>query len=162
MKDIGNPNPPQLRFRHAFGTLAVGLAIVSLTIAIIVASLNLPPAYSPRDVGPAVFPLIASIVTLIFCLAAIVRDLAVGGDRQIVFFRPGLVVAGIATIVAYVSLIPVLGTYVSSALLVTGTVLMLGLRKPLMVLTANVITLGLVYVGFELLLNVRFPRGALL
>lgn len=162
MQDTENPSNRLLIIDRRIGTVIVGLALMALTLTFIVAALRLPPAYSPRDVGPAVFPLIASVATLLFVAAMMIGELRQREARPIVIDHPWLVAAGIALIGGYVILIPLLGTYVSTFLLVTGMTVALGTRRIATILMVNVLTLGLIYVGFELLLHVRFPRGLIL
>lgn len=154
--------PEQLSFSGKWGEIIGGVIVASFAVVMMIASLKLPAAYSPKDVGPSVFPLIASLATLVLSLALIIRAFVQSDKGCIRITRPRRVSIGLLLIVAYVALIPIMGTYSSTFLFVCAMIYTAGSRTAWVIVFNGVLALLMTYLLFALLLNVDFPSGVFL
>ncbi len=122
---------------------------------------QLPPPFNPRAVGPAVFPIIIGIATLLFAIVLTLLGLLKiyyrKRSRQVTFQRVYSVLFGMASLIGVGMVMEALGAFISVGLL-SGLVLLAGgERRPVFLLFISVAVALFVYCVFVLALGVYFP-----
>lgn len=121
-------------------------------------------AYSDMT-SPAFFPISVAALLLLISLVIAVRALLSmrrGGEEEpLESVQTGRVVCAAAVMVAFVVLMPLIGTVVAMAMLVAGLMLAFGARRPRVLMITAILTPIVIVSVFERLLLILFPHGVL-
>lgn len=113
-----------------------------------------------------IFPIFCGAAALVVSTLMILRTIISPAVFDAVVPRPdwkqdAIALFYAAVSVGYVLLIFIIGYYSASLLFLFAMALMARVTRKLSVVVAAVVTLPLIYVGFEMLLLTRMPRGIL-
>jgi len=121
-------------------------------------TLQLPPPANARDVGPAAFPLITSILIIIFSiLLMIIGFKKLNSQEKVVVKRGYNIMAAIIVSSVYIWLMPKVGYYWSTAIYFPLMLLSAGERKWKRIVLVTLFFILFAKVGFETLLKVPLP-----
>ncbi|TQM45335.1 tripartite tricarboxylate transporter TctB family protein [Pseudonocardia cypriaca] len=136
--------------------VVVGIAVVALGVAALLGSLALGVG-SPRAPGTGTWPFLVSIVLVVLGLGLLVMT---GRTRDAERFTGagGLVLAGLATMIAFVAVISVIGFEIPAALLMFVWLKFLGGESWRFSVVTSLATVAAFYVVFVGLLAVPIPH----
>jgi putative tricarboxylic transport membrane protein len=158
--DVARQLSPRLR------DALIGLACVSVGAAALALVPSQVPGETLAAVGeptsPAFFPILAAGVLALLGIAlaaqAFMSDPQASAEGERILTADYLAMS--AALALYVMLIPVIGMYLSSALMIVGLSLLFRYRRLSLVLASALLTPALVWLLFEKGLIILFPRGA--
>ncbi len=151
--------------------LIAGIVMAALSLVLFVLSYGFTGykiMSQARDVGPTFMPRILLILLAIQSSVLIVqscrtmtRSIPQGENEKIHLFhlKPALLF-GVFLVYVYIAVL--LGYLTSTYLFLVASAILLGLRKPWMLLVIPPVTTVLVYLLFERVLGVWLPKGILL
>ena len=137
-------------------------------VVLIALSLYLGAMAREFPAGGGIFPLFAAGGTVVLSLLMIMdtfigrgkpRDSKVRFDIGYETLKPVFVTVAV---IVYVIAIFELGYFVSSALFLVGTSVLVGIRNMRAIVLTGVVLFPLMYVFFELLLHANLPQGLLI
>ncbi len=137
-------------------------------VVLIALSLYLGAMAREFPAGGGIFPLFAAGGTVVLSLLMIMdtfigrgkpRDSKVRFDVGYETLKPVFVTVAV---IVYVIAIFELGYFVSSALFLVGTSVLVGIRNMRAIVLTGVVLFPLMYVFFELLLHANLPQGLLI
>ncbi|WP_417583727.1 tripartite tricarboxylate transporter TctB family protein [Nitrincola sp.] len=106
-------------------------------------------AYIPVGVG---------LLMSLFALGLIVRSLLKNKDHEIKLVdHPFKFIATLVSCVAYFFLLPIVGFYTTSSLFIVSLSLLIGERRPVVILSITVVFITLLYLLFALVLKRALP-----
>lgn len=120
-------------------------------------------AYADMN-SPAFFPIAAAGLVLLISLAIAARAwLAArrGTEEPLEALRPARMLPAAGVMLAFVVLMPLLGTVVAMALMVAGLMLAFGARRPALVAITAIVTPLVIVTLFERVMLILFPHGVL-
>lgn len=120
-------------------------------------------AYADMN-SPAFFPIVAAGLVFLVSLAIAARAwLAArrGPEEPPEALRPARMLPAAGVMVAFVVLMPLLGTVVAMALMVAGLMLAFGGRRPVLVAITAIVTPLVIVTLFERVMLILFPHGVL-
>jgi len=121
--------------------------------------LGFPPPTPGQNVGPATIPLIWSAVLAVFAVLEIRSDLR--DHKTTEHGRVRLVLGITALMAAFVFLMPRLGFFAATTILLLGGVYAIGYRRHFVVATVTIAVLAFCYVVFVRVLGLPLPPGTL-
>jgi putative tricarboxylic transport membrane protein len=157
----------QVSWRGAGGIRIMGLALLGLGVAALVATTRIPSIRDGWAVsGPRFVPLVASVLLIVLSIAFLVRTV-VRPDVELVQFAaaeaakthwptPGLIMAGL---LGYVALLMPLGYALATALFFTASARVLGSTRTPRDAVSGVVLGVVVCYAFTRWLGVRLPVG---
>jgi putative tricarboxylic transport membrane protein len=142
--------------------IAVALSTLAFGILILVGSLQVGIDWGFEGPKPGFFPFYISLFIIVASLYNLVQATSLGGIKQGLFssweqLRRVLSVVVPATI--YVALVPFLGMYVSSILLIAVFMMWLGKYSAWKTLPIAVGVPAIVYIVFERYFQIGLPKG---
>jgi putative tricarboxylic transport membrane protein len=157
----------QVSWRGAGGIRIIGLALLGLGVAALVATTRIPSIRDGWAVsGPRFVPLVASVLLIVLSIAFLVRTV-VRPDVELAQFAaaeaakthwptPGLLMAGL---LGYVALLMPLGYALATALFFTASARVLGSTRTPRDAVSGVVLGVVVCYAFTRWLGVRLPVG---
>lgn len=120
------------------------------------------PKVKLEEIGPAVMPRIYAAILFILGGIVVVQGLmAKKREEEENEKTLGYAVISMVFVLVFLILIPVIGFYISTALLVVGLLLFSKVRNYILLISVPVGTVLFIYVCFEKLLKVAIPAGSL-
>jgi len=145
--------------RRLTGQAGIAAATLALSFLFLLYALSFPPPTNGHHVGPASIPIIWSLVLIIFSVAQITGAFLNPPENP--RGRVGLVLVIAALMILFVGLLPVIGFYLSTLILLTGGIYAMGYRKysTIGLLTAG--TLLFCWFVFAKTLGLPLPAGSI-
>ena len=140
----------------------IGVCAVMYGVCLFFLTMTLQLPKAAQIYPLCIIVLLAALTTLhvINMIVAAVRSGVTSGLEDFKTFLPGQFFPLFIMIVAYLTLMPWVGFYLSSALFMAGSLLFLRV-KVWQILLAGAVLLALVYGAFTVFLGVRLPVGQL-
>jgi putative tricarboxylic transport membrane protein len=147
---------------HRSVEIAVALATLAFGILILIGSLQVGINWGVEGPRPGFFPFYVSLFIIVASLYNLAQAVALGGVKSGLFssweqLRRVLSVVVPASI--YVALVPFIGIYISSMLLIAVFMMWLGKYSAWMTLPIAVGVPAFVYVVFERWFQIPLPKG---
>lgn len=149
----------RLRRHPPTGTLVVAGASFALAALFFVRALGFPPPTPGQNVGPATIPVIWSVVLALFALMAVRADLV--DHQEVEHGRVKLVLGIVLLMGAYVAMLPRVGFFPATLVLLVGGVYSIGYRRHAVVALVTAGVLAFCYVVFVRVLGLPLPAGSL-
>ena len=147
----------RLRRRHPTGvTMVAGLSL-ALAAMFFVLAWSFPPPTQGQTVGAATIPLIWSVVLAIFAVMQI-RD-GLNNHQPVKHGRVKLALGIILLMAVFVAVLPRIGFFPASVILLLGGIYAMGYRRHVVVATVTVSMLVFCYVVFIRTLGLPLPAG---
>ncbi len=144
--------------RRPTGQAAIAAFALALALLFLLYALSFPPPAGGQKVGPASIPIIWSLVLIVFSLAQIVS--AVRNPQANSRGRIGLVLVVSLLMILFVALLPIIGFFLATLILLAGGIYTMGYRKHL---TVGLLTLGMLlfcWFIFVKTLGLPLPTGS--
>lgn len=145
---------------------ALGLIVCGLIYGYL--SWGLPQRSLPNTPGPSFFPLVVTVLLLALSVALLIQGIAAdrdvsapGGDAATRLADRRLTFVLLATIFAYVVLLPVLGFILATIPFFAALTVLYGERRPILVLISALIMTAILYGVFRHVFGIFLPRGLL-
>jgi len=148
-----------LRRRRPTGVIVVAGLALAMAAVFFVRAWGFPPPTPGQNVGPATIPLIWSAVLAVFAVLEIRADLR---DHKTTEHGRVRLVLGITALMAvFVFLIPRLGFFAATTIMLLGGVYAIGYRRHFVVAAVTIAVLAFCYVVFVRVLGLPLPPGTL-
>ncbi len=145
--------------RQATGQAGIASFSLALALLFLLYALSFPPAANGQNVGPASIPIIWALVLIVFSLAQ-VRG-AIKEPQENARGRIGLVLQISVLMTLFVFLLPIIGFFLGTTILLVGGVYAMGYRKHL---TVGMLTVGMLlfcWFVFVKTLGLPLPTGTI-
>lgn len=150
----------RLRRRPPTGAIVVAGSCLALAAMFFVRALGFPPPTPGQNVSPATIPIIWSSLLAIFAALGIRSDLL--HHKPVEHGRVRLVLGIILLMTVFVALLPRLGFFIATAVLLLSGIYAMGYRRHAVAIAITVAVLGFCYVIFVRVLGLPLPMGTLL
>lgn len=140
--------------------LVAAFIFIIFGIWFLINGIALPGAMNNADIGPAVFPVLLSVLIIIFSIVLIVqtfKNLKNGSNGRITINRIFNVVCFAGLMVLYAALLPRIGYYISTAIFFPLLILASGEKSWKKVVFITVGFIAFASVAFDILLGVPLP-----
>jgi len=140
-----------------------GCLFILFSVGIILFTLNTFPDGVSGVPGPALFPILISIVMVLLALLIIFHYLRIKEDTVINWLADGTkrVYLAMVILAVYVILIPIIGFFVMSFILLMGLIKWFRKKGVMYTAVVSASILGFVYVVFNIFLRVPLNLGIL-
>ncbi len=149
----------RLRRRRPTGAIVVAGVALALAALFFVRAWGFPPPTPGQNVGPASIPLIWSVLLAIFAVMEIRADLVEHEDVK--HGRVKLVLGIILLMGVFVVLMPRVGFFPATVLLLVGGIYAIGYRRHAAVAVVTASVLAFCYLVFVRILGLPLPAGSL-
>ena len=142
--------------------IAVALATIAFGIIILIGSLQVGIDWGVEGPKPGFFPFYVSLFIIVASLYNLLQATSLGGIKEGLFSsidQLKRVMSVVVPATIYVALVPFLGMYVSSILLIAFFMMWLGKYSALYTLPIAVGVPAVVYVVFERYFQIALPKG---
>jgi len=143
------------------GTIQIAATGLAVAMLFYFMSLYFPGPRKGTFVGAATIPQFWSIFLAAMAVIVLVRSLKGAPEKEKVSGRTRLVVMMIALTTVYTFLLPVIGFFPATLLLLVGGMVILGYRKISVISIATAVVLAFLYGIFYKVLMVPLPMGSL-
>ena len=147
----------RLRRRRPTGVAMIAGACLALALLFFVLAFSFPPPTKGQNVGPATIPLIWSAVLAVFAVLQFRADLT--NHQGAKHGRVKLVLGLILLMVVFVTILPLVGFFPATMILLLGGIYAMGYRRHAMVAIVSVSMLVFCYVVFIRILGLPLPEG---
>ena len=147
----------RLRRRRPTGVTMIAGACLALASLFFVLAFGFPPPTKGQNVGAATIPLIWSAVLTVFAILQIRADLT--NHQDVKHGRVKLVLKLILLMVFFVAVLPLIGFFPATLILLLGGIYAMGYRRHGMVATVAVSMLVFCYIVFIRTLGLPLPEG---
>jgi hypothetical protein len=148
-----------MRRRRPTGAIVVAGVALAMAAVFFVRAWGFPPPTPGQNVGPATIPIIWSVVLAVFAAMEIRAELR--DPKDIDHGRVGLVVGIIALMALFVAVLPLIGFFLATAIMLIGGVYAMRYRRHIVVAVVTLAVLAFCYVVFVRVLGVPLPTGSL-
>jgi peptidoglycan/LPS O-acetylase OafA/YrhL len=148
----------RLRRRRPTGVTVVAGASLALAALFFVLARGFPPPTQGQTVGPATIPLIWSAMLAVFAVMQIRDDLR--NHKPVEHGRVKLVMGFILLMVVFVAMMPHVGFFPATVVLLVGGVYAMGYRRHFTVAAVAVAMLVFCYFVFVRTLGLPLPTGS--
>lgn len=149
----------RLRKRRPTGVVVVAWLALAMAAMFFVRAWGFPPPTPGQNVGPATIPLIWSVVLAAFAAMEIRAELR--DPKAVEHGRVRLVLGIIVLMAVFVAVLPWVGFFLATTIVLLGGVYAIGYRRHLVVATVTVAVLAFCYVVFVRILGLPLPTGSL-
>ncbi|MCK9997445.1 MAG: tripartite tricarboxylate transporter TctB family protein [Candidatus Krumholzibacteria bacterium] len=148
----------RLRRRRPAGVSMIAGACLALAVLFFVLAFSFPPPTKGQNVGAATIPLIWSAVLAVFAVLQIRADLV--NHQHVKHGRVNLVLGLILLMVVFVAILPLVGFFPATLILLLGGIYAMGYRRHGMAAAVAVSMLVFCYVIFIRTLGLPLPEGS--
>jgi len=146
-----------LRRRRPTGVAMIAGSCLALAAMFFVLAWSFPPPTKGQNVGAASIPLIWSAVLAVFAVLQVRADLI--NHQDVAHGRVKLVLGLILLMVVFVAILPGIGFFPATTILLLGGIYAMGYRRHVMVATVTVSMLVFCYIVFIRTLGLPLPEG---
>ncbi len=148
-----------VRRRRPTGVLVVAGLSLGVAVMFFVRAWGFPPPTPGQNVGPATIPLIWSALLAVFAAITVRADLF--DHKEVKHGRVKLVLVIIVLMGIFVAMLPRVGFFVATVVLLAGGIYAIGYRRHLVVVAVTVAVLAFCYLVFIRILGLPLPTGSL-
>ncbi len=148
----------RLRRRRPTGVAMIAGLCLALAAMFFVLAWSFPPPTKGQNVGAATIPLIWSAVLAVFAVMQVRADLI--NHQDVGHGRVKLVLGLVLLMVVFVAILPGIGFFPATTILLLGGIYAMGYRRHVMVATVTVSMLVFCYVVFIRTLGLPLPEGS--
>ncbi len=148
-----------VRRQRPTGVLVVAGLSLGVAVMFFVRAWGFPPPTPGQTVGPATIPLIWSVLLAVFAAITVRADLV--DHKEVKHGRVMLVLGIIVLMGLFVALLPHLGFFIATVILLSGGIYAIGYRRHVVVATMTIAVLAFCYLVFIRVLGLPLPTGSL-
>lgn len=143
--------------------IGISIVLILMSVAMFLSASKMPSV--DGSMGAGTWPKVLAVCMILLAVLLLIQSLTDRTQKKAPFtMGPGLkrVLTGIAIMLVFCVILNFFGFMIASAFMIPAIMILMGERRPFMLIGVTVGVLVFIYVVFAILLNLPLPSGSVL